>query len=73
MAAGKASDEATQRGASHLIERQNEAGTWYEPEFTGTGFPEHFYIKYHMYQHFFPLMALSRYRSALLAEAGEPG
>lgn len=64
VAAGKAGEESTARGVSHLIDRQNESGTWWEPEFTGTGFPEHFYIKYHMYQHFFPLMALSRYRSA---------
>jgi squalene-hopene/tetraprenyl-beta-curcumene cyclase len=64
VAAGKAGEESTARGVSHLIDRQNESDTWWEPEFTGTGFPEHFYIKYHMYQHFFPLMALSRYRSA---------
>jgi squalene-hopene/tetraprenyl-beta-curcumene cyclase len=64
VAAGQADHPATARGARHLIDRQNEEGTWWEPEFTGTGFPEHFYIKYHMYQHFFPLMALARYRSA---------
>jgi len=40
-------------------------GTWWEDEFTGTGFPAHFFIKYHMYQHFFPLMALGRYRQVI--------
>jgi len=40
-------------------------GTWFEEEFTGTGFPVHFFIKYHMYQHFFPLMALGRYQQAI--------
>ncbi|MEB3274928.1 MAG: hypothetical protein VKJ85_14180, partial [Prochlorothrix sp.] len=29
--------------------------------FTGTGFPCHFYLKYHYYQHYFPLLALGRY------------
>ena len=48
-----------------LLRTQNELGTWWEDEFTGTGFPVHFFIKYHMYQHFFPLMALGRYRKAI--------
>ncbi len=64
VAGGKASNPATKRGVEFLLKSQNEAGSWYEDEFTGTGFPEHFFIKYHMYQHFFPLMALSRYRNA---------
>ena len=29
--------------------------------FTGTGFPKVFYLKYHMYGLYFPLMALARY------------
>ena len=29
---------------------------------TGTGFPNHFYLRYHMYSHYFPLMALGRLR-----------
>jgi squalene-hopene/tetraprenyl-beta-curcumene cyclase len=39
-------------------------GTWEEDQFTGTGFPKHFYLKYHYYRHYFPLMALGRYLSA---------
>jgi squalene-hopene/tetraprenyl-beta-curcumene cyclase len=30
--------------------------------FAGTGFPKVFYLKYHLYRHYFPLMALGRYR-----------
>ena len=37
-------------------------GAWDEPQFTGTGFPKVFYLKYHLYRHYFPLMALGRYR-----------
>ncbi len=41
-----------------------DAGTWREEEFTGTGFPRHFYLRYHLYRHYFPLMALGRFRAA---------
>ena len=66
LAAGEGAHEATRRGVDFLLRTQTDAGTWYEAEFTGTGFPKHFFIKYHMYQHYFPLMALSRYRNFLL-------
>ena len=55
------SDNVT-RGVDWLLERQNEDGAWDEAEFTGTGFPNHFYLRYHMYAHYFPLMALGRFR-----------
>jgi hypothetical protein len=47
-------------------------GQWLKEEFTGTGFPGDFYIKYHLYRHYWPLMALGRYRgeSAALVPAG---
>jgi squalene-hopene/tetraprenyl-beta-curcumene cyclase len=35
--------------------------TWRERQFTGTGFPEHFYLRYHLYRHYFPMMALGRF------------
>uniref|UniRef100_UPI0038CC075A hypothetical protein n=1 Tax=Anaeromyxobacter oryzisoli TaxID=2925408 RepID=UPI0038CC075A len=28
------------------------------------GFPRHFYIRYHLYRHYFPLMALGRFCAA---------
>jgi len=37
------------------------AGAWREPWFTGTGFPRVFYLRYHLYRHYFPVMALGRY------------
>lgn len=36
------------------------AGSWCEREFTGTGFPKVFYLRYHLYRLYFPLMALGR-------------
>ena len=57
-----AAKEAVQAGIHYLLKTQKEDGTWDEAEFTGTGFPKHFYIRYHLYRHHFPLMALGRYQ-----------
>jgi len=56
---------AVERGVSFLVERQEEDGQWDEPYFTGTGFPGDFYINYHLYRNYWPLMALGRYRALL--------
>jgi squalene-hopene/tetraprenyl-beta-curcumene cyclase len=61
IAAGHASHPAVQRGIRYLAETQNEDGTWDETEFTGTGFPQVFYLRYHLYRIYFPLMALGRW------------
>ena len=37
------------------------AGSWFEPWFTGTGFPKVFYLRYHLYRLYFPVMALGRF------------
>lgn len=37
------------------------AGSWVEHWFTGTGFPKVFYLRYNMYRHYFPVMALARW------------
>ncbi len=66
LAAGRVRSKAVVRGIDFLLRTQTTEGSWYEPEFTGTGFPKYFFIKYHMYQHYFPLMALGRYRQSLL-------
>ncbi|MCC6909935.1 MAG: squalene--hopene cyclase [Phycisphaerales bacterium] len=36
-------------------------GSWVETEFTGTGFPRVFYLRYHLYRLYFPLMAIARW------------
>jgi squalene-hopene/tetraprenyl-beta-curcumene cyclase len=63
IAAGLAEHPATVRGIRFLLERQNSEGTWDETEFTGTGFPRVFYLRYHYYPVYFPLMALARWGS----------
>ena len=56
-----AAEDAISNGIDYLIKTQRTDGTWNEDQFTGTGFPGHFYLKYHLYQQYFPLMALGRY------------
>jgi squalene-hopene/tetraprenyl-beta-curcumene cyclase len=90
VAANREQDaEAIERGCLYLIESQS-AGTWAEPEFTGTGFPGYgvgqtikltdpllqkrlmqgpelsraFMLRYGLYCHYFPMMALARWRHA---------
>src|SRR5919199_1228738 len=62
---GKFASEAIERGMNYLLATQQPDGTWNESEFTGTGFPRHFYLKYHLYQQCFPLMALGRHQALL--------
>ena len=74
VAAGWHDHPAAVRGVRHLLAEQLPDGTWHEPEFTGTGFPRVFYLRYHLYRIYFPLLALSRWAVAVGAdsEALEP-
>lgn len=67
LAAGEATGQyamgAIEQGVQYLIETQAADGTWHEDYFTGTGFPCHFYLRYHLYYQHFPLTALGRYRA----------
>jgi squalene-hopene/tetraprenyl-beta-curcumene cyclase len=67
IAAGEAASDACRRGIQFLLDTQQPDGTWDEAEFTGTGFPRVFYLRYHLYRHYFPLMALGRYLRATAA------
>ena len=61
LAAGDTRSESVQRGILHLIENQRADGSWNEDQYTGTGFPRVFYLAYHLYRDYFPLIALSTY------------
>jgi len=63
LAAAGAEDASAGRAVRYLLDLQNEDGSWDEAEFTGTGFPRVFYLKYHLYRNSFPLYALARYRN----------
>ena len=61
LLAGEGEQASVDRGVAWLVAHQTAAGTWDEPQFTGTGFPGDFYINYHLYRHVFPVSALGRY------------
>ncbi len=65
LAADEAHSETVRLGIDYLIATQGADGNWQEDWFTGTGFPKVFYLKYHMYRLYFPLMALTRYAQAV--------
>ncbi|MEH1861709.1 MAG: squalene--hopene cyclase [Nostoc sp.] len=64
-ATGKLAFDVIERGIGYLVATQQPDGTWFEADFTGTGFPCHFYLKYHLYQQYFPLIALGRYQAVI--------
>ena len=68
LAAGFGDHPAVIRGIRYLLLTQNDDGTWDEPEFTGTGFPCVFYLRYHFYPIYFPLLALSQWAVAVNPE-----
>jgi squalene-hopene/tetraprenyl-beta-curcumene cyclase len=64
IAADEVDSDAVHRGVEYLVRTQENDGNWREAPFTGTGFPKVFYLKYHLYSLYFPLMALARYQHA---------
>ncbi len=64
IAAGEADSRSVQRGIEWLLARQNPDGSYAEEEWTGTGFPKVFYLRYHYYRIYFPLLAFNAYLAA---------
>lgn len=60
VAGGAANSPEVSRAVDWLLSTQNSDGTWDEEPWTGTGFPRVFYLKYHYYRIYWPLMALAR-------------
>lgn len=65
MSLGLAGESAFQRGVDYLLSTQERDGNWPEEVFTGTGFPRVFYLQYHLYRTYFPLLALAEARQLL--------
>jgi squalene-hopene/tetraprenyl-beta-curcumene cyclase len=64
IAAHQAEHPSVRHGVRYLLDRQDARGTWAQELWTGTGFPRVFYLNYHGYRHYFPLMALGEYHAA---------
>jgi squalene-hopene/tetraprenyl-beta-curcumene cyclase len=75
LAAGDTRSDSVQRGILYLLETQRPDGHWDEDQYTGTGFPRVFYLAYHLYRDYFPLIALSTYNRefSALYEEGSVG
>ena len=63
MAGDETRHPAVERGIAYLTARQDANGFWQEAEYTATGFPRVFFLRYHGYAKYFPLWALARYRN----------
>jgi squalene-hopene/tetraprenyl-beta-curcumene cyclase len=63
LAATEPGDPAASKAAEYLVTQQNDDGSWSEADFTGTGFPCVFYLKYHLYRNSFPVYALARFHN----------
>lgn len=61
MAAGEAGHEAVSRGIGWLLARLEANGEWREDAYNAVGFPRVFYLHYHGYRLYFPLLALARF------------
>ncbi len=74
LAAGDNRSDSVAKGVRWLLEHQTNAGGWDESTgagaqkqaiYTGTGFPRVFYLAYHQYREYFPLLALTTYKRAI--------
>jgi squalene-hopene/tetraprenyl-beta-curcumene cyclase len=61
IAGGDADSLSVRHGIEYLLETQREDGSWDERLATGTGFPKVFYLNYHLYKDYFPLLALASF------------
>ncbi len=68
MAGGDTYSSSVLHGIEYLIESQLEDGSWNEALATGTGFPKVFYLNYHYYRLYFPLLALATFVKCQTAE-----
>jgi squalene-hopene/tetraprenyl-beta-curcumene cyclase len=77
LAAGDTRSDSVAKGIRWLVDRQAADGSWDESAagrngeaiYTGTGFPRVFYLAYHLYRNYFPLLALTTYKQAMEREA----
>jgi squalene-hopene/tetraprenyl-beta-curcumene cyclase len=63
MAAGAVDHPAVARGIEYLSQTQRADGEWTELPYTAVGFPRVFYLRYHGYRLYFPLLAMARFRN----------
>jgi squalene-hopene/tetraprenyl-beta-curcumene cyclase len=65
LAAKDTRSDCVARGIAYLLRTQKKDGSWDEEYYTGTGFPRVFYLAYHLYRQYFPLIALTTYAKVM--------
>ena len=60
MSVGEVHSTEVSEGIQYLINSYTKEN-WKENHYTAVGFPKVFYLKYHGYSKYFPLLAVSRY------------
>jgi squalene-hopene/tetraprenyl-beta-curcumene cyclase len=69
LAANDTRSDSVARGVAYLLRAQKKDGSWTEDFYTGTGFPRVFYLMYHMYRQYFPMIALTTYAKVMKVSA----
>jgi len=77
LAAGDTRSDSVAKGIRWMVSKQKLDGSWDEAAegrngeavYTGTGFPRVFYLAYHLYRDYFPLLALTTYKRMMEREA----
>jgi squalene-hopene/tetraprenyl-beta-curcumene cyclase len=70
LAGGDTASLSVRDGIRYLLETQRPDGGWDEELATGTGFPKVFYLNYHLYKDYFPLLALASFLELSAIENG---
>jgi squalene-hopene/tetraprenyl-beta-curcumene cyclase len=69
LAANDTRSESVAKGIAYILKTQKKdgasSGSWDEAWYTGTGFPRVFYLMYHLYRQYFPLIALTTYKKVM--------
>ena len=68
MAGGDTYSSSVRNGIQYLLNTLREDGSWHEELATGTGFPKVFYLNYHYYRLYFPILALATFVKVSQAE-----
>ncbi len=71
IAGGDTTSRSLQSGIEYLLETQRAEGDWAEELATGTGFPKVFYLNYHLYRLYFPLLALAEFARIIKSPSTE--
>ena len=70
-AAGEIDSPEVEKGIKYLLKNKKDCD-WAEDYFTAVGFPKVFYLKYHGYAQYFPLLAILKIKNQLKLNSSTP-